>query len=89
MYLRSAPNKCTIQRMFRTVGRKTAPSVRALITYFEREDGCACRIAGRYVLQLMKKGVKPSDIMTRQAFENAMVSVIATGKSSPSWITSS
>ena len=38
-----------------------------------------CRIAGRYVLQLMKKGILPSDIMTRQAFENAMVSVIATG----------
>jgi dihydroxy-acid dehydratase len=33
------------------------------------------------VLQLMKKGIKPKDIMTRAAFENAMVTVIATGGS--------
>eukprot|EP00892_Ulva_mutabilis_P001987 jgi/Ulvmu1/1178/UM108_0006.1 len=40
-----------------------------------------CRIAGRYALQLLKKDIKPRDIMTRAAFENAMVMVIATGGS--------
>lgn len=40
-----------------------------------------CRIAGRYILQMMKKDIKPRDIMTRAAFENAMVVVMATGGS--------
>lgn len=40
-----------------------------------------CRIAGRYILELMKKDIKPRDIMTRAAFENAMVLVMATGGS--------
>lgn len=42
---------------------------------------CVCSIAGRYALQLLKKDIKPRDIMTRAAFENAMVTVIATGGS--------
>jgi dihydroxyacid dehydratase/phosphogluconate dehydratase len=41
----------------------------------------ACRIAGKYILQLMKQNVLPRDIMTRVAFENAMTIVIATGGS--------
>lgn len=40
-----------------------------------------CRMAGRYLLELMKKDIKPKDIMTRAAFENAMVLVMATGGS--------
>ncbi|KAL4419276.1 hypothetical protein ABPG77_008326 [Micractinium sp. CCAP 211/92] len=40
-----------------------------------------CRLAGRYVLELLKKDIKPRDIMTRAAFENAMVLVMATGGS--------
>lgn len=40
-----------------------------------------CSIAGRYILQLMKKDVKPRDIMTRAAFENAMTSVMLLGGS--------
>ena len=35
----------------------------------------------RYVLELLKKDIKPRDIMTRAAFENAMVIVMATGGS--------
>ena len=37
--------------------------------------------AGRYVLELMKRDLKPRDIMTAAAFENAMVLVMATGGS--------
>lgn len=40
-----------------------------------------CRLAGRYLLDLMKRDIKPLDIMTRAAFENAMVCVMATGGS--------
>jgi hypothetical protein len=40
-----------------------------------------CRLAGRYVLELMKRDIKPRDVMTRAAFENAMVLIMATGGS--------
>jgi len=40
-----------------------------------------CRLAGRYILDLMKRDIKPRDIMTRSAFENAMTVVMATGGS--------
>lgn len=40
-----------------------------------------CRLAGRYVLELLKKDLKPRDIMTLSAFENAMVILMATGGS--------
>eukprot|EP00887_Chlorella_sp_A99_P005970 scaffold27.g5970.t1 len=40
-----------------------------------------CRLAGRYVLELLKRDIKPRDIMTRAAFENAMVLVMALGGS--------
>jgi dihydroxy-acid dehydratase len=36
-----------------------------------------CRRAGAAVVELLKKDIKPSDIMTRQAFENAITIVIA------------
>lgn len=35
----------------------------------------------RYLLELMKKDIKPRDIMTMAAFENAMTVVMATGGS--------
>jgi len=40
-----------------------------------------CRHAGRAVLNLLEKDIKPRDIMTREAFENAMVLVIVLGGS--------
>jgi dihydroxy-acid dehydratase len=40
-----------------------------------------CRDAGAAVLQLIKQGITPKDIMTRQAFENAIAVVMALGGS--------
>ncbi len=40
-----------------------------------------CRAAGEAVLELLNKGIRPSDIMTREAFENAITVVIALGGS--------
>jgi dihydroxy-acid dehydratase len=40
-----------------------------------------CERAGEAVLNLIKKDIKPSDIMTRKAFENAVTVVIAIGGS--------
>jgi dihydroxy-acid dehydratase len=40
-----------------------------------------CETAGAAVLNLIKRGIKPRDIMTREAFENAMTLVIALGGS--------
>ncbi len=44
----------------------------------KRDD---CEAAGEAVLELLKRDIKPSDIMTRQAFENAITVVIALGGS--------
>ncbi len=40
-----------------------------------------CRRAGAAMLELLKADIKPRDIMTRAAFENAMVTVMALGGS--------
>jgi dihydroxy-acid dehydratase len=40
-----------------------------------------CRRAGEAILRLLKEDIKPRDIMTRTAFENAMVTVMALGGS--------
>ncbi|HEX4086299.1 MAG TPA: dihydroxy-acid dehydratase [Chthoniobacteraceae bacterium] len=40
-----------------------------------------CRRAGAAVLHLVKKGIRPLDIMTKEAFENAITVVIALGGS--------
>jgi dihydroxy-acid dehydratase len=40
-----------------------------------------CRRAGAAILHLMEEDIKPRDIMTRQAFENALVVVTALGGS--------
>lgn len=45
----------------------------------EKDDDC--RRAGAAVLNLIEKGIRPLDIMTRQAFENAITVVIALGGS--------
>jgi dihydroxy-acid dehydratase len=39
------------------------------------------RAAGAAVLELIKRGIRPSDILTREAFENAITVVIALGGS--------
>jgi dihydroxy-acid dehydratase len=44
----------------------------------KRED---CEAAGAAVLSLLERDIKPSDIMTREAFENAITVVIALGGS--------
>jgi dihydroxy-acid dehydratase len=44
----------------------------------KRED---CRRAGAAVLGLLQQGIRPSDILTRRAFENAITTVIALGGS--------
>ncbi len=40
-----------------------------------------CHRAGAAILNLLEKDIKPRDIMTREAFENAMVVVVALGGS--------
>ena len=40
-----------------------------------------CRRAGAAVVEMLKRGIKPLDIMTRKAFENAITIVIALGGS--------
>ncbi|WP_163559359.1 dihydroxy-acid dehydratase [Halomonas sp. NO4] len=45
------------------------------------EKRADCEAAGAAVLELLERDLKPSDIMTRQAFENAITVVIALGGS--------
>lgn len=40
-----------------------------------------CRYAGQAILQLLERDIKPRDIMTREAFENAMVLLTVLGGS--------
>jgi dihydroxy-acid dehydratase len=53
-------------------------SAQAAISNDKRMD---CERAGAAVLELLKKGIRPSDIMTKAAFENAITVVIALGGS--------
>lgn len=53
-------------------------SAQAAISDEKRKD---CERAGAAVLELLKKDIKPSDIMTKKAFENAITVVIALGGS--------
>lgn len=46
-----------------------------------KEKTIDCETAGAAVLNLIKRGIKPRDIMTKEAFENAMTLVIALGGS--------
>ncbi len=40
-----------------------------------------CTRAGQAVIELLRRGIRPSDIMTKQAFENAIAVIIALGGS--------
>lgn len=53
-------------------------SAQAAISEDKRND---CELAGAAVLELLKQDIKPSDIMTKKAFENAITIVIALGGS--------
>lgn len=53
-------------------------SAQAAISSAKRDD---CVRAGEAVLALINRGIRPSDILTRAAFENAMTVVIALGGS--------
>jgi dihydroxy-acid dehydratase len=46
-----------------------------------KEKLIGCASAGAAVLKLIKKGIRPSDIMTKEAFDNAMTVAIALGGS--------
>ncbi|MDO3679987.1 dihydroxy-acid dehydratase [Paenibacillus ehimensis] len=45
-----------------------------------------CEKAGKYVLELLRKGIYPRDIMTKQAFENAITVVMALGGSTNAFL---
>ena len=53
-------------------------SAQAAISASKRED---CARAGAAAVRLLELGIRPRDIMTRQAFENAITTVIALGGS--------
>lgn len=53
-------------------------SAQNAVSQAKRDD---CEAAGAAVLQLLAQDIKPSDIMTREAFENAITVVIALGGS--------
>ncbi|HTG44719.1 MAG TPA: dihydroxy-acid dehydratase, partial [Verrucomicrobiae bacterium] len=53
-------------------------SAQAAISPEKSQD---CEQAGAAVVHLLKRGIRPRDIMTRQAFENAITLVIALGGS--------
>jgi dihydroxy-acid dehydratase len=53
-------------------------SAQDAISAHKREDS---RSAGAAVMNLLKRGIKPSDILSREAFENAITVVIALGGS--------
>lgn len=53
-------------------------SAQAAISADKAED---CRAAGAAVLNLIKKNIRPRDIMTKKAFENAIAVVMALGGS--------
>lgn len=49
-----------------------------------REKNADCKGAGKAVVNMMKKGITPRDIMTKKAFENAIAVVTALGGSTNS-----
>jgi len=53
-------------------------SAQLAVSNDKRED---CRKAGEAVVKLLEAGIRPSDIMTREAFENAVTVTIALGGS--------
>lgn len=53
-------------------------SAQDAVSEAKRDD---CRRAGAAVLNLLRRGIRPSDILTKEAFENAITVVIALGGS--------
>jgi len=53
-------------------------SAQAAVSEAKKDD---CRRAGAAVLQMLKRGIRPSDILTKEAFENAVTVAIALGGS--------
>ncbi len=53
-------------------------SAQAAVSDDKRED---CRRAGAAVVQLIERNIRPRDILTRKAFENAIVTISALGGS--------
>jgi dihydroxy-acid dehydratase len=53
-------------------------SAQEAVSRSKRED---CRNAGAAVVELLRRGIKPSDILSREAFENAITVTIAVGGS--------
>ncbi|PTB86418.1 dihydroxy-acid dehydratase [Pseudidiomarina aestuarii] len=53
-------------------------SAQEAVSLSKTED---CRRAGAAVMYMLEKDIKPTDIMTRQAFENAITTLIALGGS--------
>jgi dihydroxy-acid dehydratase len=53
-------------------------SAQAAVSEAKKQD---CRDAGAAVVNLLKRGIRPSDILTREAIENAITVVIALGGS--------
>ncbi len=56
-------------------------SAQAAVSAHKKQDA---RDAGAAVVNLLKRGIRPSDIVTREAFENAITVVIALGGSTNS-----
>ncbi len=56
-------------------------SAQAAISKHKVQD---CREAGAAVIHLLKKGIRPSDIFSKEAFENAITATIALGGSTNS-----
>ena len=53
-------------------------SAQAAISNEKQQD---CRASGKAVLDMIKRGIRPSDIMTKEAFENSIAVVTALGGS--------
>ncbi len=58
-----------------------APVGAASVPAMAPDKGDVAYDAGRMVMETLKRGINPSDIFTRTAFENAIASVAATGGS--------
>jgi dihydroxy-acid dehydratase len=58
-----------------------SPEGAASVPAMAADKGDVAYEAGRTVMETLKRGIKPSDIFTRKAFENAIASVAATGGS--------
>jgi dihydroxy-acid dehydratase len=50
------------------------------------EKGVECERAGRQVIELLARNIRPRDIMTKQAFENAITVVMALGGSTNAFL---